>query len=114
MLSDGQIQSICLAAISKIFHQENVVILLMKLFCIQNGKNKNRKNTQAQVKSVTSHIIMAHSPITVANAPSKTLNYFDNSHDAAQISNFNRTKAVQKLSSDIIAYTEKENFKSAE
>lgn len=116
-LSDGQLQSVYIYAISELFKDSNCLTLMdepdsflhpeWQFQCLDLVKEVSKEAAN------TNHILISsHSAITLIQYDSERVRYFDVKEGKAVSYLLPKRIAVQKLSSDIIKYSEKEQLLS--
>lgn len=116
-LSDGQLQSVYIYAISELFKDSNCLTLMdepdsflhpeWQFQCLDLVKEVSKEAAN------TNHILISsHSAITLIQHDSERVRYFDVKEGRAVSYLLPKRIAVQKLSSDIIKYSEQEQLLS--
>jgi AAA domain, putative AbiEii toxin, Type IV TA system len=115
--SDGQFQSVYIFAISEIFKNRNCITLLDEpdAFLHPEWQFDFLKQTHAisDQAAKSNHILMSsHSAATLISDINPKVRYFDLKHGAAHCYSLPKRIAVEKLSSNIIRYSEQEQLLS--
>lgn len=115
--SDGQFQSVYVFAISEIFKNRNCITLLDEpdAFLHPEWQFDFLKQTHAisEAAAKSNHILMSsHSAATLISDNSKKVRYFDLKEGVANCYSLPKRIAVEKLSSNIIRYSEQEQLLS--
>ena len=117
LFSDGQFQSVYLFAIAELFKDRNCITLLDEPDAFLHPEWQFQFLTQADAISEeagrTNHILMSsHSAATLISSMSAKIRFFDLKDGSANCYSVPKRVAIEKLSSNLIQYTEQEQLLS--